>query len=75
MEEKTQANGEDEEEKENGDEKKNGEEEFDTSSDPVITDAFASIKAAILSKRTDIVRQILCAAESSKCGCFERVFL
>ena len=32
--------------------------------DPVILDAFSDVKAAILSQRTDIVRQILSAAQS-----------
>ena len=64
MAEKNQVGEEDEKEKEKNED--NSVEEYDTSSDPVITDAFASMKSAILSKRTDIVRQIICAAESSK---------
>lgn len=36
------------------------------SDDPVILDAFADIKNAIMAKRTDIVRQILSAAQSCK---------
>lgn len=34
--------------------------------DPVILDAFSDLKTAILAKRTDIVRQILSAAQSCK---------
>ena len=36
------------------------------SEDPVILDAFSDMKNAILAKRTDIVRQILSAAQSCK---------
>ena len=49
----------------------NNEEEKDNSdeyvcSDPVILDAFSDTKTAVLTKRTDIVRQILSAAQQCK---------
>ena len=37
------------------------------SEDPIILEAFTDVKAAILAKRTDIVRQILSAAQACKC--------
>ena len=36
------------------------------SEDPIILEAFTDIKAAILARRTDIVRQILSAAQACK---------
>ena len=36
------------------------------SDDSIVLDAFADVKGAILSRRTDIVREMLSAAQSSK---------
>ena len=36
------------------------------SEDPIILEAFTDVKAAILARRTDIVRQILSAAQACK---------